>query len=274
MIGKNVSRWLAELRSGAPEEKAKAATSLLKASKWYFNDKKVALKERLAIIDDLIPLKDDPERIVRECITYLIGLLQVSNDTVNDFLSKMLADEIPEVQIGAISAGASIGKGSSALVPILIRLSSHPNREIRYRIPWALKEIGWADDSLYEPLVRLSNDDDSTVRMYALDAIPYCIKEIGPGIKEIVQNALGRKDESAGAACRVIQKTETDWSDTRKILLKLVKEDAPDAVLALCLQWPEMADDPVVNNWLKKNSGYWWAEDLLHGKSIEKLRKR
>ncbi|MBW2962925.1 HEAT repeat domain-containing protein [Mesonia aestuariivivens] len=269
MIGRNVSNWLEKIKSGNTEEKNKSANHLLGTSEWYFDDKKVASAERLEIVKDLIELQNDSDPIVRKCVVYLIGVLKMPSKSVNSLLAKMLKDEDEKVQISAVWASGNLGKESAPLIPILSSLSKHQNREVRWRIPWAFKEIAMIDNSLSKVLIFFSKDKDSTARMYALDAIPYCINEIDSDIKKAVRTALKSKDESAGAACRVIQKTKFDWKNTIKRLMKLVKEDNLDAVLALCIQWPEMVNEPIINKWLNNNKGYWWAKGLLNGESVK-----
>lgn len=269
MIGRNVSKWLEKLKSGNPEEKNKSANHLLEGSESYFDDKRITSEEKLEIVKDLIELQNDPDPTVRKCVVYLIGVLKMPSRNVNDLLAKMLKDEDEEVQISAVWASGMLGKESASLIPILSSLSKHQNREIRWRIPWAFKEIATIDNSLSKVLIEFSKDKDRTVRMYALDAIPHCINEIDSKIKNVVRTALKSKDESAGAACRVIQKTTGEWKNTKKRLIRLAKNDNLEAVLAICIQWPEMVNEPLINNWLKENSGYWWAEDLLNGESIK-----
>lgn len=268
MIGRNVSNWLEKLKSAPPAEKNKAAHRLLAISEWYFDDKKITPGERVEIAKDLVPSQNDPDPIVRKCVVYLIGVLKTSTGPVRGLLASMLQDENEQVQLSAIWASGRLGKESASLIPILASLSKHPNRDTRWRIPWALKEIGIKDNSLSKVLLDLSKDRDPTTRMYALDAIPYCIGEIDSKIKRVVKAALKSKDESAGAACRVIQKTGTDWKSTKTRLMKLVKRDNLEAVLALCIQWPEIVNEPTIKKWLNDNSGYWWAENLLKGKRV------
>ncbi|MBT8185070.1 MAG: hypothetical protein KJN76_09520 [Eudoraea sp.] len=268
MKGSKVTTWLEVLKTGGQKEKNEVADHLLGISEWYFDDKKISSEKRLEIINDLIKLENNPDPIVRKCIVYLVGLLKTPAESINKFLAKMLMDENEGVQITAVWSSGNLGEGSAPLIPILSSLSKHPNREVRWRIPWALKEIAHIDNSLSKVLMDLSGDSDRTTRMYALDAIPYCIEEIDSKIERVVRSALKSKDESSAAACRVIQKTRHDWKGSKRRLMRLVKNDESDAVLALCMQWPEMVHEPLVNNWLKENSGYWWAKDLLEGKSI------
>lgn len=273
MIGKNVSKWLENLKSGTAEGKNKAANNLLGTSEWYFDDKKVTREERLDILNRLISIQNDPDPIVRNSIVYLIGILKISTESINRTLEKMLKDEIPEIQVSAVWAAGNLGKNSASLVPVLVSLSSHPDREVRWRIPWALREIGFVDNSLSKTLVALAKDKDSTARMYALDAIPFCLSETDSKVRKTVKSCLKDRDGSVrGAACRVIQKTDPDWKAVKSRLERLVKTDVHgvqlEAVLALCKQWPEMSRDPTINKWLNENKGYWWAENLINGVNI------
>ena len=269
MIGRNVSNWLEKLKSENPDEKNKSAGHLLGVSEWYFDDKKTTSEERTEMVRALVQLQNDADPIVRKCVIYLIGALKTPAESIHTLLAGRLRDENEKVQITAVWTSGKLGKASASLIPILASLSEHPNHEIRWRIARAFKEIGVFDHSLSDVLIDLSKDKDRTTRMYALDTIPYCIKEIDPGIKRVVETALKSKDESAGAACRVIQKTKADWKGTKTRLMKLVKNNNLEAVLALCVQWPEIVNEPIVNKWLKNNTGYWWAKELLKGKHVK-----
>ena len=99
--------------------------------------------------------------------------------------------------------------------------------------------------------------------------MPYCINKIDSKIEGAIRTALKSKDELAGAACRVIQKTQYDWKNTKRWLFRLAKGNDLEAILALCIQWPEMVNEPIINKWLNDNKGYWWAEDLLNGESVK-----
>ncbi|TRX59990.1 HEAT repeat domain-containing protein [Fulvivirga sp. M361] len=269
MIGRNVSNWLEKLKSENPDEKNKSAGHLLGFSEWYFDDKKITPEERMEMVRALVQLQNDADPIVRKCVVYLIGVLKIPTEPILNLLAGRLRDENEKVQITAVWTSGKLGKASASLIPILASLSKHPNSEVRWRMARTLKEIGVIDHSLSEVLIDLSKDKDRTTRMYALDAIPYCIKEIDPRIKRVVKTALKSKDESAGAACRVIQKTKTDWKSTKTRLMKLVKNNNLEAVLALCVQWPEIVNEPTINRWLNNNTGYWWAEDLLKGEGVK-----
>jgi hypothetical protein len=156
----------------------------------------------------------------------------------------------------------------------LLALASDGNREVRWRVPWALGRIRLWNPTVRQALLLLARDVDDTARLYAFDAIARCAGIADPEIVAAVGHGLSQaKNNCPGAASQVVAILDGDWHTVRGPLERLANCGIPgyegDAIQALCRRWPEKIHDPKVRAWLEKRAGgSWWAEDLLAGKAV------
>jgi len=273
MIGKNVATWLEDL-SGQNEKRAiKVAGHLLNTSENYFDDKKVSVVERTSIANQAIKLADNKNSEIRNCVAHLIAILNVWSEEIELTLKSLLNDADDSVATSSVWATGKNGKHSVDIIDSLVKLIDHPNREVRWRIPWAIIQIEPPLVGVKKALFALTSDKDNTAKMYALDALAACVSAPDKDIISLVKNGL--KDEAGevrGAACRLVKKIEGDWSLVKSDLEYTFKNDMHgvkrDAVMALCKRWPESVMSQDIKSWLHENQGYWWAVKLLSGEKI------
>lgn len=120
---------------------------------------------------------------------------------------------------------------------------------------------------------------DYHVRMEAFYAIAACFDAANPSVYKAVVSGLKDKDPSVqAAACRAVAELEADWKWVKWRLRFLARSKARgiqlDAIIALCVNWPEMVTNRRIREWLEENSGYWWAQALLDGKSAALLFRK
>ena len=268
MIGKNIASWLDDF--SGPDEKIRIKVSgyLLKISEYYFDQKKVSSKDRLEIADGVIlnAKNNDPE--VRTCVAYLLGILKIWSPEIESTFRLLLNDTNNNVQVRGLWALGNIGSPSVPLTEAILELVDHPNREVRWRVPWAISQIKPTQALVKEALFKIALDEDSTARMYAFDALAVCMDTLDKQLISLVKDGLqDNAEEVRGAACRVVSQVEGDWSKLKSNLESLFKKDVHgnklEAVLALCKRWPDCVNKQPIRKWLKENDGYWWAEKLL-----------
>ena len=274
MVGRNVAKWLDELRSDESKIRLKAADHLLKTSEYYFDDKKVSPSEREAILGKIASSIHGDEYQIRLSVIHITTCLNIWNQTTRNLITVGLGDDNPSVLAHSVYAAGEYKNKASPLLGHLLKLTDHTDREVRWRIPWAICEIKQCPEGGLRKLLKLAQDDDYLVRMYALDAISSCFNSADSQIYKAVVKALKDEDASVrGAACRAIKRMEGNWRWVKWKLKSMIKHEAhglqAEAILALCAHWPESTSDRRVNNWLKENSGLWWAQDLLDGKKVE-----
>ena len=269
MIGKNVANWLNDLGTADRLRQIKVAEYLLGTSEYYFDDKKVSTEDRVEIIRSIEHLASHEEVEIRKCVGQLVGLMKTWSDSTFNILNKLIIDIDGQVQATTVWAIGNIGNSDNQIIEMLLTQKAHPNREVRWRVPWALKELKANGNNVVNSLIELTKDVDDTASMYAFDALAVSNPEINDELISTIQ--FGLKHNSS-AACRVVAKVIGDWSEIKRDIEKAFEASLPsgnlDAVIAICNNWPESVNDPEINRWLKENEGYWWTEKLLAGERI------
>jgi hypothetical protein len=262
-LGARVEKWLTQLTDPLSKERLKAAERLSKTSEFYFHERRITSSDRYEVICGICPFSTDVETPVRACVAQLIGLIREWHAEVKAALGLLLQDTEPTVLIPAVWAAGAIGSHAAPLVSKLLLLASHPNRDVRWRVPWTLSMLKVGDVKVATALVQLAVDQDYLARMYAFDAMAGC--QVDPStVFDAVVHGLDDDDCAVQAgACRAIASISHDWTPLEPKLFELFRKGHLDAVIAICKNWPHKIHDPEINGWLQKNRGYWWAENLL-----------
>lgn len=273
MVGKNVQKWLGELTDSEPEIRLKAADNILKTSEYYFDNNKIARVEREQVLTNIASAIEAEEPRVRMSALHIAVIVKVWHPVTRKIINMGLTDSDDNVLAGAVYAAGAYKTDAGPMISDLLALADHPNREVRWRIPWALAQIRQCPEMGNYILIRLTRDNDHQVRMQAFAAISSCFDKADRQIYKCVVKGLKDRDDSVrGAACQAVGVLEHDWKWIRRKLKSMARKDVPgvqaEAILALCRQWPSCASDKQVNAWLQENSGYWWAKDLLDGKKL------
>jgi HEAT repeat protein len=269
MIGKNVANWIKDLRTADTLRKLKVAKYLLGTSEYYFEDKKVSVEDRIEIIESIEFLASHEAVEIRKCVGQLVGLMKTWSDSTPIILGKLIDDFDDQVQATAVWAIGNIGNNDRGLIEALLSKKAHSNREVRWRVPWALRELEANGDNVVSALIELTKDTDDTTIMYAFDALATSNAVINESLLLAVKHGL---ENNSSAACRVVAQVIGDWSTIRKDLENVFESSLPsgdlDAVIALCNNWPESINAPKIKHWLKENDGYWWTEKVLAGERV------
>jgi hypothetical protein len=260
--------WFESLRGALGPTKTKAAERLFGLSERYFDDKKVTIPEREQLIELLAPLVSDSELVVRKCVAQLLGLLQVRSSTACEVISKLLGDKHPEVQVHAVWAGGRLGRSASSLIPHIALLATSASHDVRWRVAWALGEMGQATPETHGALLHLSHDQSYLTRMHSLDSMAKCADAANFEMRHALLSGLDDLDPTVrSAACRSIGSLPWDWSDHRAKIRQLALHDGVGgnfyAMLALAKLDPNCIKDPPVREWLESNRQYGWVNDLF-----------
>jgi HEAT repeat protein len=269
----NVEKWLDELVRAAPARQRELAAMLLKTQQRYFDQNKVSPADRDKIAAMLFPLRAHVDADVRRAIATIVGMLRRSSEPALKTLEALAVDRVPAVQAVAVWGCGNLGTGAAKLVPTLLTLVRHDDREVRLRVPWSLGEIRVFDAPVKAALLKLARDPDETVRLFAFEAIGACAPQVDGELIAVVRSALtDQKLPSRVGACSVVWGVAGDWTPVKKDLEGLFKSGLPgeqaQAALAICHCWPESVTNPDMNRWLRDNQGFWWAVDLLAGKKV------
>jgi HEAT repeat protein len=271
--GTNVQKWLEELVIAAPARQRELAAQLLKTQQRYFDQNNVTPAERDKIAAMLYPLRAHVDADVRRAIATIVGMLRRSGDAALKTLEALATDRVPAVQAVAVWGCGNLGTGAAKVVPTLLTLVRHDDREVRLRVPWSLGEIRVFDAPVKAALLKLARDHDETVRLFAFEAIGACAPQADAELIDVVRTALtDKKLPSKVGACSVVWGVAGDWTPVKKDLEALFVNGLPgeqaQAALAICHCWPESVKNPEMNRWLRDNQGFWWAVDLLAGKKV------
>ncbi len=263
MTGRNIAKWLDEFIAGPADLRKIAASKLMKISEYYFDDHKVTPEVRKSIVIRISTLLSSPEPIVHECIASLLGNLQVWTVEVKNILDCLLSNESESVLINSVWAAASLKSNAQTLVPKILTLQNHNSREVRFRLAYALKEIGLSDQNVRMALLKLANDADWLVRMYAFEALSVCISIPDKHVERVLIRALDDSDQAVRAgACRAIGILKVT-SKAAKRKLTLMAPEIRDALWALSNNWPELLHERDFRKLLEANIGYYWVDELL-----------
>jgi hypothetical protein len=271
-IGERVNGWLKDLADPPSARRAKAADKLLGTSERYFNDKKVTSAERQGVLENLAPLAADGDAAVRRAVAHLTGLLQHWSGHAEAILRALLRDTSSPVQAHAVWAAGHIGTPASPLARDLLPLAKHPDRAVRWRVPWALSKIARVDAEVAQCALGMFDDADPTARMYAVGAAVLCSPD--PSSTAVQDAVLRRLQDPAGevrgAACRALVGARDSRPGTLNRLRQLVEGDviAGDAVFALTHLDRDVLSYPAVRRWLERNRGVWWVDDLLNAGKV------
>lgn len=270
-VGSRFAGWMKDLSGPPSARRTKAAGHLLETSEYYFDEKKLDRTERDQLLSQLLALANDPDPSVREAVTRLAGLLNQWSEVAQRILGSALRDATVEVLASAVSAVGTYEESAAPLLRDLLALANHPESDVRFRVAWAIPRLGIRSPEVIEILVILSADVHGTTRMYAIQALPYCLPSSGVEVFHLLARAL--RDPAAevrGAACMAISKIEHDWTFVRERLWDVFHSGLRGlqiaAIIALCRHWPELTQQEEVSAWLSANQGYWWVEDLLAGR--------
>jgi hypothetical protein len=274
MIGKNIIKWLDEFITGPTDLQKVASLRLMKISDYYFDDHKVSIGERQSVVNRISVMITHTNPIVQECIASLIGKLQIWTIEVENMLDSLLSSESESVLINAVWATGSLKSNAKTLIPKLLKLHNYNSREVRFRVAYALKEIAQSNEAVRITLIKLTEDPDWLVRMYALEALSVCILAPDIEIEKVIVTLLDDKDQAVQAgACRAIG-TLKITSKAAKNKLILMAAEMSDALWALSKNWPELFYEQRFRQLLEANSGYPWAnEQLANIKPIVKVKK-
>jgi HEAT repeat protein len=269
----NAEKWLDELVRAAPARQRELAAQLLKTQQRYFDENEVSPEDRDKIAAMLFPLRAHVDADVRRAIATIVGMLRRSCEPALKVLGALMTDPDPSVQAIAVWGSGNAGTGAAPLVPTVLTLVDHHDREVRLRVPWALGEIRVFDAPVKTALLKLARDPDETVRLFAFEAIGACAPHVDPELIAVVRSGLTDKKVPAKVgACSVVWGVAGDWSSVKKDLEALFASGLPgeraQAALAICHCWPESVTNPEMNQWLRENQGFWWAVDLLAGKKV------
>lgn len=269
----NVENWLDELVRAAPARQRELAALLLKTQQRYFDQHEVSPAERDKLAAMLFPLRSHVDADVRRAIATIIGMLRRTCEPALKALDALMTDRDPAVQAAAVWGSGNAGTGAAPLVPTLLTLARHDDREVRLRVPWALGEIRVFDAQVKTALLKLARDPDETVRLFAYEALGACAPRADGDLIDVVRSGLvDKKAPSKVGACSVVWGVAGDWSPVKQELEALFANGLPgeqaQAALAICHCWPESVKNPDMNRWLRENQGFWWAVDLLAGKKV------
>jgi hypothetical protein len=199
MIGKNIIKWLDEFITGPTDLQKVASLRLMKISDYYFDDHKVSIGERQSVVNRISVMITHTNPIVQECIASLIGKLQIWTIEVENMLDSLLSSESESVLINAVWATGSLKSNAKTLIPKLLKLHNYNSREVRFRVAYALKEIAQSNEAVRITLIKLTEDPDWLVRMYALEALSVCILAPDIEIEKVIVTLLDDKDQAVQA---------------------------------------------------------------------------
>lgn len=272
-VGSRFAGWLKDLGATPSARRTKAAEHLLATSEFYFDEKKLDANEREQLLRSLVSFASDDDPVVREACVYIAGLLHLWSDLTERLIRLALRDSEPKVQAMAVFTTGQLGTAAAPLVRDLLGLSSHADERVRFRVAWALPRLGVRTGEVVAALSELAGDTHRTTRMYAVDALPYCLHTSAEFISDVVSTSL---DDSAaevrGAACRAIARIDHDWSRFLDRLWTIFRSDVhgnqSEALVTMCHRWPNLTNRPEISAWLSANPDYWWVEDLLAGRPL------
>jgi len=141
MIGKNTAKWIEQLQGNDSPIKRQAAEHLLGVSEHYFEHKSISISEResaLKRIEGSI-FSDDPR--VRQSVIYIATILRVWNRITEQLIERGLRDRDSLVLSSALYAAACYKESVIPLLKPILDQSEHLDREVRWRVPWAIREI-------------------------------------------------------------------------------------------------------------------------------------
>lgn len=264
-LSPRVDKWLEELHTGTPKRRDIASKNLSSLSEHYFSDRKVPVSVRDELVEELHSLRDDEQVEVRKCVAQLVGLAKHQSIQAEELLMHLLTDIDPGVRSTTAWACGFIGKASQQLWQSLVSCTGDAERDVRWRVVWALQEIRPAqkvDDGM---LLRLFDDSVDLVRLYGIKLASRCVPCPSAAIVEAISAALDKVDSGTVQACDAIAAMSADWDHVRPRLISLVLSEyhgvQAGAVRALLARFPGSRDWPEVSKWIADNPGYWWTQD-------------
>jgi len=277
MIGTKVLVWLEALHEEGTERQRKAARNLLNTSEHYFDSKKVSQETRVDLHRAWMPLASSSDPLVRECVAQLTGLLRIWSESGGILLRRLLVDEVAEVRVAAVWAAGHIGSTAGSLVPVLLTLLPQPEQKVRWRIAWALNEIGHCDDRVIQAICGLAGDEDVLTRMSAYNAIAGLVESpSGNAAQKVLAGLEDGDDGVCAAACVAIGLGNHFDPSTAEVLIRMAANGSHGvqaaAIIALYRAWPDRISHPAVMTFLQSNLGYWWAEAMLRGEPVRVRR--
>ncbi|MBI5199732.1 MAG: HEAT repeat domain-containing protein [Nitrospirae bacterium] len=146
-------------------------------------------------IHALIPFLDNPDNIIRRCISYLLG--EIGDSTAVEALIKSLSDEDGHVRGNSMIALGKI-KDRRAIIPLMDFLNDEYNN-VQESAVTALVEIGTEVEQLLPMLSSKESDFRKNIALLlgrlkakkAVSSLGFVIKDESPEVREAVVKALG-----------------------------------------------------------------------------------
>jgi hypothetical protein len=265
-IRKQVNQWLADLAGRLGPRREEPVHRLRATSEHDFDSRNARPEERQRVLDILKPPAGHAERAAAAWRTAVLACAKPWDATTENILRRLLADSDPAAAVAGVWACGRMGSHAAVLLPELLRHAQHGDREIRWRVPWAISRIRPDGAAVAQRLLPLLEDRDDTVRMYAVDAVT--ASSGAPDIRDAVARKLADPaGEVRAAACRGLARLGDSRATTFTELRKLVETDlhgvALEAAYALAQLGDNVLEQPGVRSWLEQNRGYWWVDELF-----------
>lgn len=114
-------------------------------------------------------------------------------------LCDALKDKNDEIVCGAITALATYGPKAKSALPTLVTKTKHPHCEVRWRVAYAIEQIGYLPPESAQVLVEMLDDEDGHTRASAIRAMEKVLdptRELKTRLEKMMQD----KDEEAAWA--------------------------------------------------------------------------
>jgi hypothetical protein len=169
---KDVVSWIITLCEGEDLDKQLAVQNLESLPMGYFEEHNIPRTKIKHYINSLpdISLTTQSQELKEWCVQ-LIGEMGLSSENAIKALHNALVEGSDRAIISAIWALGEIKAKGHENEKLLIEKAFHENREIRWRVAWALSQIEYELYDTVKTLIKMLKDSDEHCRGYAVIAL-------------------------------------------------------------------------------------------------------